>query len=234
MRYPELVLEEKINGLNVNLVGVCHSESFFQEHEAFFREQIRSSPAVFLEDVDRDFSERIAKVAQETSKSIYVLESGNIIHIGLDATQLCAGLYLASSYLIKPKEMSRRNFLKKGGATLLGLYLIGGSFVPRSFVQKAIGNEDIKLDDALQYGTVEDYRNIVAAENIDMLSRLLKVEGHIPYFIGANHVEGIHTYLQNSKLRKKRLVYFIQDIMSDTSIRKYEFQDSNWKLTEKI
>ena len=238
MDYPEKILEEKINGLNLRIIGVAHTRKFYKKHEDFFRKQIGNSPAIFLEDgpegFTHEFDEEVAKVSQETNKPIYIPEPSNILHNVLDTAQLGVGVYLAGSYLRKPKEMSRRNFLKKGGVTLLGLYLAWGSFIPRSYVEKAIGDENVKWDDALQYGTVEDYRNIVAAENLDRASRVLRFKRHIPYFIGAGHVEGIHTYLRNPKLRKKRLVYFLQDLISDTSFRKYEFREGNWKLTERI
>jgi hypothetical protein len=238
MSYPKLILEERINGMNVNLVGVSHTRDFFHEHEDFFRDQIVNAPAVFLEDGPKgftyEFDEEIAKVAQETEKAIYIPEPSNGVHVLLDIAQLGVGGYFAGSYLRKPKEISRRSFLKKGGATLLGLYLAWGSFMPRGFVQKAIGDENVKIDDALQYGTVEDYRNIVVAENLDRASKRVQLEGSVPYFIGSDHVEGIHTYINNPELRRKRIVYLPQDLISDTSFRKYEFLEGKWKLTEKI
>lgn len=237
MSYPQLVLEERINGMNVNLVGVRHTRDFFHEHEDFFIEQIANAPAIFLEDGPKgfthEFDKEIAKVAQETKKSIYIPEPANAFHGLLDMAQFGVGVYLAGSFLRKQKKISRRNFLN-GGATLLGAYLTLGSFILSSFVQRAIGDENVKIDDALQYGTVGDYRNIVAAENLDRVSKRLQLKGSIPYFIGAEHVEGIHTYIHNPELRQKRIVYFPQDLISDTSFRKYEFQDGNWKLTEKI
>jgi len=238
MKYPKLVLEERINGIDVNLVGVTHLRNFFHKHENFFREQICRSPAIFSEDGPEGFtdgfSEEIAKVAQETGKPIYILESGSNIHSFLGLAQLGIGGYLAGSYLRKSDDMSRRTFLKKGVSTLLGSYLMGSCLTQNSIIQKVIGNENVKLDDALQYDAIIDYRNIVAAENIDRASKVLQLEGKIPYFIGSLHVKGIHAYLRNPGLRKKRLLYFPQDLISDTSIRKYEFKENNWKLTERI
>ncbi len=52
MEYPDLVLDERVNQLNLQLIGVHHTPDFFETYENFFREQIDRSPAMFIEDTN--------------------------------------------------------------------------------------------------------------------------------------------------------------------------------------
>ena len=238
MGYPRLVLEERLNGMEINLVGVIHSRDFFHKHENFFRNKINGSQAIFLEDGPREFTHefdrKIAKLAQENNKPIYIIEPSKMAYLILEFAQIGTASFLGTSYLRINKNMSRRDFVKKGGATLFGAYLLFGAVPFKGFIQDFAGDESVKIDDAVTYGTIGDYRNLVAAENLDRISKKRHLEGQIPYFIGYGHVKGISAYLQNPNLRKKRFIYFPQDLISDTSVRKFEFQDNCWKLTERI
>ncbi len=237
MEYPELVLEEKINGATINLIGVRHRRSSFYRYKHFFSDNIKNSPALFLEEDEEDFSYgfygEIARVAREENIPLYVIVPSELSHLLLEVVQGGAGLIFGTSYLRGLRNMQRRDFLKKGIQSALGLFLLSGTAPARQWIQDAVGDEQVKIDDVLTYGTVADYRNIIAAENIDRASRNYP-GGRIPCFIGGGHVKGISAYLRNPELRRKRALYLPQDWTSDTSVRKYEFQESRWKLTERI
>ncbi len=236
-----IILQEKVNGIDIDLVGVIHNKEFFNKNKNLLKENADNAPAIFIEDgergrsIENGFYGEIAKFAQEAGKPIYIPDTSKTSYLLPDAVQLTIGISLFANSFGKPKkDFSRRDFLKKSGKGLAGLYLMLGS--PLSiFLESPKRNEHIIIDDALKYGVIHDYRNLVSAANIDKLTKKVQFQGKVPYFIGQAHVKGISAYLNNPKLReRKRHVYALQDLIIDSSIKKYEFQDDSWNVTETI
>ncbi len=179
------------------------------------------------------FYGRIASEAETKNNPIYIPDSAHLSHLGLDALQAIAGISIPVTGWVNGSP-SRREFMKNIGKTLLGGYLFCGSVFGDAIFSELIGEHSPIVDSAFEYGTVDDYRNLISSLNIIKAHEIAGVEGRVPYFIGSAHVRGIKRYLENPALRIKRLAYFPQDLITRTKLEKYEFQEGVWKLTEEI
>jgi len=149
----------------------------------------------------------------------------------LGQTTIGTSLILHSLFSVTNKKQSRRSLLRETLKLFGGTLLLSGVEGFRSHSQD-IGDETMVIDDALTYGTIMDYRNLLIADNLDKISRTLSFRSQVPFFIGNAHVKGISAYLRNPLLRKKRLLYLPQDLLTKTGVRKYEFNMGDWSLSK--
>lgn len=244
MTHPKVV-PVKNNNLEFRLVEVEHTKSYFNKYKVFFNKEVNEAGALCIEGSDtlnHEFVKPIMDLAKEKQIAVYFPDRTDSKHWLMDMVQLLIGLGIISrgciiplmnSYL-KNEKSSRRQFLKRILAGISGAYLTYGTFMGPGPVINSTINKDIKIDDLLIYGTIDDYRNLLNAENLDRLSTEINLEKPISCFYGYLHPKGIYTYLTNPKLRKKRVVYLPQDLLTNTNIRRYEFIDNSWKMVKEF
>ena len=239
MTYPFQIIEKQVGNLIIRIIGVRHTEEFFEEQRDFFRRDTENAETVFLEDFEctHPFYGAIQKLVNKY-RPFYVPDietSGTLL---LDATQFVVGYHLTKTgikmSIKKKKPASRRSVITSIAAMGTGIFLCSGSVICRG-IELLVRGGGPEVEHVFRYGTVIDYRNIVCAENIERLSTVLELEGPIHFFIGAAHTRGIATYLENPELRiKKRVLYAPQDAMFNTKIKKYEYKEGLWQVSEEI
>lgn len=231
--YPYPPIKHRVNDKDVSIIGVAHTDPFFEEHEDFFRKVIDDHDALILEAYGSgaidDFFWQLAYIAGEKGKNVYNVDPdnrfvrfGELILVGL-ATAYFFHLAYDFNERIKngSKKMSRRNFLKR---TLIGC--LAGSKILGSLGATCRGliNEDLLLehgwDDILMYGEL-DYRNVKIAEGIRKVCDEATDISSIAAIHGMGHSKGIEAYLMNPDLMKKKYAYLPYDLLG-SGIRKYE------------
>ena len=87
------------------------------------------------------------------------------------------------------------------------------------------------------YDYITDARNIYIAEGLDKLTKFLDDRGErkkLIAFHGAAHSDMIRHYLEHPEDRSKRKLYLPFELVSDTSVRIFEYHNGEWKLIERI
>jgi len=141
----------------------------------------------------------------------------------------------------KVKKPSRRKMLG-----LLGLCGLGaGTFVNgladsfyfsgiRSFIgmsaeqYQTFGTDDIITHDHC------DYRNIKIAQGLDKLIEHSPEGSEIVMLAGDLHIRQSFHYLTHPILRQAKAQTYLENLVYDTSLRKYSFDNNDWVETERI
>jgi hypothetical protein len=234
--YPYERFEQKVQGKNINLIGVSHCEEFFKQNEEFFRETVKNNDALIFE-VGRysfpdynDFFGMIGRLSKQDKKPVYLLDPNNICLGGVDLLVGIGGINYGIvnfiSALKDRKKIGRRKFLKKMLVTGLGLYAASGT-IPGNLFRDLV-YESKENPDFITLGNC-DYRNIVIAENLERLSSLTENKDYA-FFIGKFHLNPVNFYLKNPGWRNKRKLYYPADLICDSKIHEYQTEDNQWIL----
>ena len=230
MRYPFPLKTEKVNNNNFELIGVEHTPEFYRRHDSFFEEKIQNSELVILEanlflesKEENSFYSFIANQAEKNNLPIYTLDSTENV-AALESSQMYLGFALALLANTGLKFSRRKVLSALLGMVSLDLMI---SVAPIGAIRELGQKENIEMDNIISYSTMLDYRDILCASNLEKLERRVKSQKPIPYFIGAGHINGIQMYLRSNTLRKKRILYALQDEIIDTTIKKYVKKDGN-------
>ena len=208
--YPREIYETRLKNLNLKIIAVDHKPSFLTENEDFFRKEVNNPDYVFFEmGLEKsEFYKNLAELIEDKDKSIYSPDS---LYKGFEENDIIlgvagAGLLTKSTVDIvrKRKLMSRRDFLKKAGMGLAGLYLGTGIMGFREDMLEKIFGKNITFDNKISYDATQDFRNIISSDNINRAAGELNFEGNAAYFIGYNHLNGLRAYMNNPKMRRKR------------------------------
>ena len=104
------------------------------------------------------------------------------------------------------QDMSRREFLKslaiKAGIAGVGLNLIA-SGLTGNFLKGLISDDlttEYGVEDAVSYGALVDYGNVMIAEGVDKITKIQK--GPIVMIHGEGHAKTSQYYLQHPNWRK--------------------------------
>ncbi len=258
--YPCACIERKINGRDITILGVHHTESFLFRYYEFLSSKIHSADAVVLEQVvgaeffqDRGFFGRLGSMAG--FKPVYVIDPVNPISFKIDDFAGPAGILLMlSPFIIRstndikkrltPKKSNkvaekqgctRRDFLKclfgYGVAVGAGASMLCGSHL--GIIAKQLISENLLM----RYGIDDalsygllDFRNIIIADGIEKLTKL--EDGKMVAVHGDAHSDPIDFYLMNPTARKKRLAYFPYEQIAEARIKKFVYKRKGWTLEE--
>ena len=127
-------------------------------------------------------------------------------------------------------RVSRRDFLKfsaAGAGALLSHKVAGGV----SAEDKNYGNPNTG-DPSFDY-QLNDYRDVVIAEGIDMMSRSFTRKRKVSLLFGAHHLKGIRYYLDHPDIRRAKMALYepFQQV-ADPKLRAYHFELDK-KVSEK-
>lgn len=233
MEYPYEIREKKIGNLNLKIVGVRHTPKFFNKHVKYLERELAGADHLFFEDglPNNKFYKNLADLGQGKHKSIYVPDSTEW-NFASDALVSFAGAGIAIKSL--SNMGSRREFVKNGLKLFGGVYFASGFIGLNEEFFRNFTESESTTDNVLSYSSVRDFRNIVSAENLCRAEKDLGMEGNATYFIGGAHLDGLNAYLENPELRKKRVLYFPQDLLSDNKIKEYKKIEGDWKVANKI
>ncbi|GAG08118.1 unnamed protein product, partial [marine sediment metagenome] len=220
--YPCSRLEEKVNSVDVSIIGVEHTKEFFEKYKSFLEEKISQADAVILEDViggnfwDHEFYRKIGEIASSQQKKVYQTDTIRRLPGFVDLLQEVAGV----SLIVLGFSVGLLGFgLGSLGGTSLGVYLFLGSHDGRALRYLIHKGSHYGLDNLLSYGYT-DYRDATIADGID---KLCHENDGIKKFVcihGNDHSEPIKKYLKNPTLRKiKRLTYLPFDLIASQPIR---------------
>lgn len=247
-KYPRTIINRKLNGKNLSIVGVAHTNEFLDEHYNFFEGIIEDSDALILERSIPNFNEEyekkdphffsnIAKIAHSKNKRIYQVDQNTLSLFALDFTLGVLGLQLVWKNLFqlirKNKNCSRKDFLKHLLLSSAGLPIFLGSGVGRPFLSEKTLVE-YGIDDVLTYSSVGDYRNIKIAEGIERLCQEVDDVKDLVSIHGDAHSKTVDTYLSKPSLRKKKLLYLPQKLVSSKKIEEYTPTQEGWVLSRKF
>lgn len=205
--YPKEIYKTKIRNLNLKIIGVDHRFPFLTKNEDFFREEINSPDYIFFEAGLRKniFYQGLAKLLDKKDKSIYVPDP---LFKGLGVNDLILGGVGADIFVSSLKKpISRMDFLKKSSMGLIGLYLVTGVWGFRENLLQKILGKNATFDNKISYDSIQDFRNIVSAYNLNRAANELNFEGDATYFVGYSHLNGLRAYIDNPGMRKKRKLY---------------------------
>jgi len=235
--YPFSVLEEKVNSVDVSIIGVEHTAKFFEEYKSFFEEKISQADSVVIEGVSAgnfwefEFYKRIGEIAKSQQKSVYMADTLKALPASIDIVQGIAGvtlIYLGATGILREISGQDMNLLSNIGNLSIGAYLFFGSVLGRVVREIRMGSH-YGLDNILLYG-YHDYRDTVIASGIN---KLCNENNGIKKFVcihGDSHSHPIRKYLKNPKLRRiKRLTYLPYDLISYQSVREYIPIGNGWK-----
>ncbi|MCX6750726.1 MAG: twin-arginine translocation signal domain-containing protein [Candidatus Pacearchaeota archaeon] len=228
--YPREIYKTKIGNLNLKIIGVDHRPPFLTKNEDFFREEINLPEYIFFEMglEGNKFYQDLAKLMDKQDKSIYVPDS---LYKGFTANDVIiggVGLDIFVNSLRKP--ISRRDFLKKSCTGLAGLYLTTGVMGFREDILQNILGKNATLDNKISYDAVQDFRNILSADNLNRAGNELNFEGDGTYFIGYSHLNGLRAYINNPNMREKRKLYFHLESSLTDKIKEYKNIEGVWKI----
>lgn len=226
--YPYSILEEKVNSVDISIIGVSHNLDFFMEHSKFFYNKVSNSDAIIMEQPvcgdfwDSEFFGSIGEIAHYKKKNIYQADPVTIVSSLLDASQ---GILGASMMLTGTLEMR-----------MLGMYLLLGSFpgsLSRYLLSRSPDSEDVNnKHDLLMYGNT-DQRNVVIAGGIKKICSKVGGIKKVSCIHGAAHSKPIKAYLQYPLLRKfKRMLYLPYEAVSQTKVREYTPSYHGWVLSD--
>jgi hypothetical protein len=234
--YPKEIYNTKIENLNLKIIGVDHRLPVLKRNEEFFREEINSPDYIFFEGGLRKnlFYQGLAKLLDKKDKFIYVPDP---LFKGLGVNDLILGGVGADIFVSSLKKpISRMDFLKKSCMGLIGLYLITGIWGFRENVLQKILGKNATFDNKIAYDAVQDFRNIVSADNLNRAANELNFEGDATYFVGYSHLNGLRAYINNPNMRKeKRKLYPHLERPSLTDkIREYKNKEGVWEIVRGI
>jgi len=214
MKYPLAIRNEKIGNLDLRVVGVIHGPNYFKQHKEFFETEVTRPNHLLFEAnglEENGFYQKLAGCVEGQGRSIFVPDSGHFGHQLNDIVAAAVGGLLL--FKSQNKVVSRRDFVKKGFMALGGLFLSTGYFGLREDALQKLVGPDSTLDNKIAYNAVQDFRNIISADNICRIERDCGIIGTATYFIGHYHINGLSAYINNPTLRKKRILYFPQELL---------------------
>lgn len=237
--YPIPILEERINSVNVSIVGVEHTPKFSEEHFKFFEDKIKNSDAVVLEQPlggdfwESDFFGDLGCIASWYNKKVYQSDPQKVLPTLIDLAQGTAGIYL----MIKGALINNYGYQGIIEA-MLGSYMFLGSFTGKIMRVNAKQDTGLNygLDDLLLYGYT-DYRDIKIAEGIKKICHKVKGLKKISCFHGQAHSRPVQNYIRHPILRNtKKIAYLPYSLISETKVREYTYVDpmTEWALTREI
>ena len=257
--YPYKILNERISGKDVSILGVKHTLEFYDRYKDFFKDFTSKYDAfVFEQPYKGDFwlspfFEEIGNLISGTGKRIYQADPINQNTNDFDIDSFYGGIFLMLEGLVGPnlrnyvrkrinpnfkeKKTSRRNFLKRAACAGAGASLAFGSFP--GFLARSLYGDNLYgygVDDILTYGET-DYRNIKIAEGIEKICMNINDIKNLGVIHGATHTEPIAEYLNNEALRLKKLAYFPYEIIGRTKVREYvpnKDAGGEWKLVREF
>jgi len=246
--YPGSVLEEKVNSVDVKIIGVDHEYDFLKKHYSFFEEKISESDAIMLEQViggdfwDSDFfgGGGLGGIAHSQRKKVYQADPNTPLSLFVGfPVQTALGAALAGYSIFNMYDIEKilPNLVNLG----IGLYSFAGGlfgFCMRAKIKyEKYGEAFYGLDDLLLYGQI-DFRNVMIAEGIDKICHEIPEIKKLSCFHGDAHSHHIKTYLKNSKLRNiKKILYTPYWLLSHKKVREYTPVGSycyDWQLSKEI
>ena len=250
----------RINKMDLTIVGVNHGiikTKIDSEDRKPFEDLISVADAVAIEDGGfhpETYYGDITSIVRKYNLPVYVPDSAKISHIALEAIQIYVGAKLMGLGKLekklrkkikqslnnekdpvteKNKQISRRKLFGHLGKIALGSLLLYGPL--SGIINPMVLSEERVADDVLAYSTCTDYRSILMAEGLEKMSKQDNIEERIIFFTGKVHVSQIKTYLENPQFRKKRMLYLPQDLITDTTVKKYIPTENNfWKLVKRF
>lgn len=123
--------------------------------------------------------------------------------------------------------ISRRTFLKMMGVSAAATGLGGLSAV--ASLNESLGNDRTENQLAAVLYSFNDYREVVVAQAIEQLSKLLKRNTSIATIYGSRHVAGIKHYLEYPVERAARLVLYAPFTGDPNDIIKIYHFETKWE-----
>lgn len=122
---------------------------------------------------------------------------------------------------IEESKISRRDFLKLSAAGASALL----SHKVASVETEARNYGDVKTGVPTFDYQLNDYRDVVIAEGIDMMSRSFTKKKKVSLLFGAHHLKGIRYYLDHSDIRRAKLaLYKPFQQKAEPKLRAYHFE----------
>ncbi|MFH1971993.1 MAG: hypothetical protein ABIJ18_00775 [archaeon] len=202
-----LFLEERVDKVDINLIGINHNYLVLRENREFFEEQVSGSEAVVLENFTDDnmFYTSLADLVKKREKRLFVVDPVNDTQRVQDYGQTALGGAMVCASLIPTKNLNRRELLARGALLGLGIGAVAGSTFGREALFSTLDcDRNEILGSHGLYGLL-DFRNMVSAERIRALSSDL--EGPILVVYGKTHVDSIANYLQNPANFLRKIAY---------------------------
>jgi hypothetical protein len=233
--YPKEIYNTKIGNLNLKIIAIDHRLPVLKRNEDFFREEINSPDYIFFEGglKKNAFYQGLAKLLNKKDKSIYVPDP---LFKCLGVNDLILGGVGADIFVSTfKKPLSRMDFLKKSSMGLIGLYLVTGVWGFRENMLQKILGKNATFDNKISYDSIQDFRNIVSADNFNRAANELNFEGDATYFAGYSHLNGLRAYINNPIMRKKRKLYPHLEVPFLTDkIREYKNKEGVWEIVKFI
>jgi hypothetical protein len=237
-KYPFPPFVKRVKDKRVSVIGIEHTIEFYLEHDQFFDEIVRQNDALILEQpYGGEFWEdlfwgSIAVLSHDQNKRIYQADSCNESIYYLDVPSGALGSLAAAVYFLDKNKMSRRGFLKAACGALGGdLFL--GTILGMKIRHKALGDDSPLAKEQLFMGAT-DYRNIKIAEGVEKICNEADDIQNIASLHGKDHSDGIKFYLENPKLRAKKLFYFPHEMLGKNEVREYVPEGEGWHLRRKF
>lgn len=240
-----LVLESAVEAKDSDLArgigrsAVSSDGMFFLEVERMVRKHgkglVTTDPYYgdgMREEEHRDKMEKGEKLVQDTRR---------LVGAAGVATSLAGATLAARPFVekvskekgIEASRISRRDFLKfsaAGASAILSHKIASVDAESRNY-----GNSEMS-DPTFDY-QLNDYRDVVIAEGIDMISRSLTTKKKASLLFGAHHLKGIRYYLDHPDIRRAKLaLYKPFREKAEPKLRAYHFelekqvteQDARW------
>ncbi len=217
---------------------IARSNAVFTE---FFSPDIDDAFWFFLGRETREYFEWVKGCASDYHKPVYVLDPAHTqAYVTLATLEPAAVLYgtragMAGSNLRanRDQNMSRREFLKRIGTGLLATAIMSG------ISQSVATYERFSGTPMNTYPTMASFRRLVIANGILKIDgdHTVQIGGNIALFYPPTHVKGLEGLLKNPELAKTAYSvispFASNPAYSDLfSIRKYEYNGSDWERTE--
>ncbi|MBR9676276.1 hypothetical protein GOV05_04670 [Candidatus Woesearchaeota archaeon] len=238
--YPYTIVERKISDTDITIVGVHHTNPFFEMHKNLIENLIFQNDSVFLEKPihsefwEYEFYTQLGNISNNLKKKVFQSDPRTPITDLVDEyiQPIIAALFLLSMAKEgKKTDYNRREFLNSAGKLGLGLGLAWGTCGASVFRELITDNSGYGLADLVSYGEF-DYSNVLIADGLANLSKKGRTNS-IVAFHGASHTLKIVEYLDKPALRKiKKLYYAPYLALGSPFIKEYTpLQDGTWALT---
>lgn len=226
-------------------VGMEHTGSFYEEHDAFFEDMMSEIDALVVEDaaapwIDfRHFSfyDDISEQAAEHDVDLYQTDPGNLPVMGIESTRIVGGTHALilglsetlaqSGNIVGSAEPGSLGALGSAALTLgAGAWLLYGTVIGRGAGHLAdgmSGNPYMETSETWRnYGfSTSDYREHRIANGIRTIAEEEYYE-RIGALHGAIHHEGIDDYLDDPSIPRVRArLYDALDVIANPDIREY-------------
>ncbi len=175
------------------------------------------------EEEHRDVMEEGEKLVQNTRRFIGI--AGATASVAGGGLTIASTIEKAAQGKSDPNEnnttISRRNFLKlsaAGAGVLLSHKIAGATAEAQNYGKSDSGEpmSDYQLN---------DYRDVVISEGIDMMSRSFMKKKKVSLLFGAHHIKGIRYYLDHPDIRRAKLaLYKPFRQLSEPKLRAYHFE----------